>query len=117
MEWAAAVRYAIGGKGWSGRRIPALRSCVLECLVHPLPEGAATSVVTKRLMLLQTALLELGPDQELEFQAKLLTEIIEYMSHPAAQVFQLPGLYLLHTHAAAQVQIYSLLFSSRVTSF
>lgn len=91
VEWAAAVRYAIGGKGWSGRRIPALRSCVLECLVHPLPEGAATSIVTKRLMLLQTALLELGPDQELEFQAKLLTEIIEYMSHPAAQVREAVG--------------------------
>lgn len=86
-EWAACVRYAIGGKGRSGRQVPILRSCVLECLVHPLPEGAATSVMTKRLMLLQAALLELGPDQELEFQATLLTEILEYMSHPAAQVF------------------------------
>lgn len=90
VEWAACVRYAIGGKGRSGRQVPVLRSCILECLADPLPEGAATSVVTKRLMLLQAALLELGPDQELEFQATLLTEIFEsYMNHPAAQVIHI----------------------------
>lgn len=92
VEWAACVRYAIGGKGRSGRQVPVLRSCILECLADPLPEGAATSVVTKRLMLLQAALLELGPDQELEFQATLLTEIFEsYMNHPAAQVREAVG--------------------------
>jgi hypothetical protein len=43
--------------------------------------------MTKRLMLLQATLLELGPDQELESQETLLTKIFEYMNHPAAQVF------------------------------
>ena len=86
VEWAACVRYAIGGKGRSGRHVPVLRSCVLDCLAESLPAGAATSVVTKRFMLLQAALLELGPDNELDFQVTLLTEVIGYMSHSAPQV-------------------------------
>lgn len=87
VEWAACVRYALGRKGRSGQLGPVLRSCVIECLAEPLPKGAATSVMTKRLMLLQAALHELGPDQELEFQAALLTEVFDYVNHPAAQVF------------------------------
>ena len=83
MEWAACVRYALGKKRQQG---PVLRSCVIDCLAEPLPKRASTSVMTKRLMLLQAALHELGPDQELEFQAALLTEIFEYVNHPAAQV-------------------------------
>ncbi|KAG0602531.1 hypothetical protein M758_10G020700 [Ceratodon purpureus] len=86
VEWAACVRYALGRKGRSGQQGPVLRSCVIECLAEPLPKRAATSVMTKRLMLLQAALHELGPDQELEFQAALLTEIFDYVNHPAAQV-------------------------------
>jgi proteasome activator subunit 4 len=89
-EWAACVRLAVGGKGRSGRHVPVLRSCVLECIAEPLLPGSATSLVSKRLMLLQASLLELGPDTEMDFQIKLLGEVLEYMSHPAPQVQKKP---------------------------
>jgi hypothetical protein len=41
-------------------------------------------------MLLQASLLELGPDTEMDFQIKLLGEVLEYMSHPAPQVQKKP---------------------------
>jgi proteasome activator subunit 4 len=89
-EWAACVRLAVGGKGRSGRHVPVLRSCVLECIAEPLLPGSATSLVSKRLMLLQASLLELGSDTEMDFQIKLLGEVLEYMSHPAPQVQKKP---------------------------
>jgi hypothetical protein len=87
VKWAACVRCAIGAKGRGGFHVHVLRSSVLECLADPLPVLAATSVMTKRFMLLQATLLELGPDQELESQETLFRKIFEYMNHPAAQLF------------------------------
>ena len=90
-EWAACVRFAVTGKGRLGRNAPLLRSQVLESLVEPLaPSSASTSLVTKRLMFLRAALVEVSPASlsasDVAYQATVLSELMTCMTHPAAQV-------------------------------
>lgn len=90
-EWAACVRFAVTGKGWLGRNAPLLRSQVLESLVEPLaPSSASTSLVTKRLMFLRAALVEVSPTSwstsDVPYQSTILSELTTCMTHPAAQV-------------------------------
>jgi proteasome activator subunit 4 len=91
QEWAACVRFAVTGKGRLGRNAPLLRSQVLESLVEPLaPSSASTSLVTKRLMFLRAALVEVSPaswsTSDVPYQATILSELMTCMTHPAAQV-------------------------------
>lgn len=90
-DWAACVRFAVTGKGRLGRNPPLLRSQVLESLVEPLaPSSASTSLVTKRLMFLRAALVEVSPVSwstgDVPYQASILSELMTCMTHPAAQV-------------------------------
>ncbi|BBN03450.1 proteasome activator subunit 4 [Marchantia polymorpha subsp. ruderalis] len=91
-EWAACVRFAVGGEGRDGREVPKLRYKILDCLAEPLPDRASTSLLTKRLTLLRAAVSELLPmsrlDCDVKFQISLLDEIMTYMSHSAPQVRQ-----------------------------
>lgn len=91
-EWAACVRFAVTGKGYTGRNPPLLRFQVLESLVEPLaPSSASTSLVTKRLMFLRAALVEVLPasrsTNEILYQSTVLSELMTCMSHAASQVF------------------------------
>ncbi|KAL2644724.1 hypothetical protein R1flu_012311 [Riccia fluitans] len=94
-EWAACVRFAVGGEGKDGRLVPKLRYEILDCLMEPLPDQASTSLLTKRLILLRAALNELLPVSKLEndikFQTNLLNEVTTYMTHSAPQVRQAVG--------------------------
>jgi len=90
-EWAACLRFSVTGKGRLGRNAPLLRSQVLGSLVEPLaPSSASTSLVTKRLMFLRAALVEVSPaswsTSDAPYQASILTELMTCMTHPAAQV-------------------------------
>nr|PNR33085.1 hypothetical protein PHYPA_025028 [Physcomitrium patens] len=90
-EWAACVRFAVTGKGRLGRNAPLLRSQVLESLVEPLAQSSAsTSLVTKRLMFLRAALVEVSSaswsTSNVLYQSTILSELMSCMTHPAAQV-------------------------------
>lgn len=90
-EWAACVRFSVTGKGRLGRNAPLLRSQVLESLVEPLaPSSASTSLVTKRLMFLRAALVEVSPaswsTSDVAYHTTILSELMTCMTHPAAQV-------------------------------
>lgn len=89
-EWAACVRYAVTSKGKYGTRVPLLRQQILDCLLRPLPEMVATSMVAKRYIFLCAAFLEISPptmpDVEVQYHDKLLKELWDNMSHSSAQV-------------------------------
>ncbi|XP_073061616.1 proteasome activator subunit 4-like isoform X3 [Primulina eburnea] len=97
-EWAASIRYAVTGKGKSGTRVPRLRHQVIGCLMKPLPQIVATSVVSKRYTFLSSAFIEVSPPQmpELEIQMhyELVNELLSNMSHSSAQVRESVGVTL-----------------------
>ncbi|KAL3697925.1 hypothetical protein R1sor_012001 [Riccia sorocarpa] len=88
-EWAACVRFAVGGEGRDGRSVPKLRYEILECLMEPLPDQASTSSLNKRLILLRAAVNELLPmsslENDIKIQTDLLNEVITYMTHSSPQ--------------------------------
>uniref|UniRef100_A0A1D1XS29 Proteasome activator complex subunit 4 n=1 Tax=Anthurium amnicola TaxID=1678845 RepID=A0A1D1XS29_9ARAE len=100
-EWAACIRYAVTGKGKYGSRAPLLRQKILDCLLRPLPQVVATSLVAKRYTLLSAALLEISaprmPPVELQYHDKLLKELWDNMSHSSAQVREAIGVLLCIT--------------------
>lgn len=89
-EWTASIRYAVTGKGKSGTRAPLLRHKVIDCLMKPLPQTVATSVVTKRYTFLSAVLIEVSPpvmpEFEILFHYNLLEELLSNMSHSSSQV-------------------------------
>ncbi|KAG2678329.1 hypothetical protein I3760_12G138800 [Carya illinoinensis] len=97
-EWAACIRYAVGGKGRYGTRIPLLRQQILDCLAKPLPPKVTTTVVAKRYTFLSAALIELSPQKmpvgELQLHNKLLQELLGNMCHSSAQVREAVGVTL-----------------------
>lgn len=97
-EWAACIRYAVGGKGRYGTRIPLLRQQILDCLAKPLPPKVTTTVVAKRYTFLSAALIELSPQKmpvgELQLHNKLLQELLGNMCHSSAQV-SFPLMYIV----------------------
>ncbi|KAL8033297.1 hypothetical protein ABFX02_13G151400 [Erythranthe guttata] len=97
-EWAASIRYAATGKGKSGTRAPLLRHKVIDCLMKPLPQIVATSVVAKRYTFLSAILIEVSPvgmpESEILVHYSLLDELLSNMSHSSAQVREAIGVAL-----------------------
>ncbi|XP_073279916.1 proteasome activator subunit 4-like isoform X2 [Primulina huaijiensis] len=97
-EWTASIRYAVTGKGKSGTRVPRLRHQVIGCLMKPLPQTVATSVISKRYTFLSAAFIEVSPPRmpELEVQMhyELVNELLSNMSHSSAQVRESVGVTL-----------------------
>lgn len=89
-EWAACIRYAVTGKGKYGIKVPLLRQRILDCLVEPLPQTVTTTVVAKRYSFLSAALIEVSPPRmplsEVQLHYKLVTELVDKMSHSTAHV-------------------------------
>lgn len=112
-EWAACIRFAVGGKGRDGNRVPMLRYKILQCVAEQLPEKSSTSLIAKRLMFLRAALLELLPvyslPEEISFQRDLLDEVLHLIGHPAPQVRKSVGsllcLLLSNLHLFSQKQL------------
>ncbi|KZV14702.1 proteasome activator subunit 4 [Dorcoceras hygrometricum] len=97
-EWAACIRYAVTGKGKSGTRAPLLRHQVIACLMKPLPQTVATSVVAKRYTFLSAAFIEVSPPRmpeiEVHMHYELVNELLSYMNHSSAQVRESVGVTL-----------------------
>ncbi|XP_057983590.1 proteasome activator subunit 4 [Malania oleifera] len=97
-EWAACLRYAVTGKGKCGTKVTLLRQRIMECLITPLPQMAATTVVAKRYAFLSAVLIEVSPprmpDSEIQLHKKLLEELLVNMKHSSAQVREAIGVTL-----------------------
>ncbi|KAH7373268.1 hypothetical protein KP509_17G047600 [Ceratopteris richardii] len=89
-EWAACVRFAVGGKGQNGSRVPILRSKVLECVARCVPEKSSSTLLARKLMFLRAALVELLPAystvEEITFQSGVLKQVLGLQKHSSPQV-------------------------------
>ncbi|MCO5560813.1 hypothetical protein L7F22_014433 [Adiantum nelumboides] len=94
-EWAACIRFAVGGKGRNGRRIPLLRPKVLQCVAQCLPEKSSSTLIARRLMFLRAALVELLPAyssvEEITFQSGVLNQVLGLRKHSSPQVRRFAG--------------------------
>ncbi|KAK3024317.1 hypothetical protein RJ639_042999, partial [Escallonia herrerae] len=97
-EWAACIRYAVTGKGKCGTRAPLLRQRIMSCLMSPLPQTVATTVVAKRYIFLSAALIEVSPSKmpvaEVQLHNELLQELLGNMTHSSPQVRESVGVTL-----------------------
>ncbi|KAK2971931.1 hypothetical protein RJ640_004951 [Escallonia rubra] len=97
-EWAACIRYAVTGKGKCGTRAPLLRQRIMSCLMSPLPQTVATTVVAKRYIFLSAALIEISPSKmpvaEVQLHNELLQELLGNMTHSSPQVRESVGVTL-----------------------
>eukprot|EP01018_Ginkgo_biloba_P032111 Gb_01100 [translate_table: standard] len=89
-EWPACARFAVTGKGRSGKKVPILRYKIMKCLAKPLPRNSATTLVTRRWTTLPVALVEIFPtscsEDEIILQEDLLNEAMDSMTHLSPQV-------------------------------
>lgn len=89
-EWAACIRFAVGGKGRNGSRMPLLRPKVLQCVAQCVPEKSSTTLIARKLMFLRAALVELLPayssSDEITFQLGVLKQVLGLLNHPSPQV-------------------------------
>lgn len=89
-EWAACIRFAVGGKGRNGSRMPVLRPKVLQCVADCVPEKSSTTLIARKLMFLRAALVELLPayslPEEITFQSDVLKEVLRLLNHSGPQV-------------------------------
>ncbi|KAL7175080.1 hypothetical protein ACSBR2_028813 [Camellia fascicularis] len=88
-EWSTCICYVVTGKGKYGTNIQVLRQKVMDCLATPLPPTVTTTVVSKHLVFLSVALIEVSPPRmpvvEIQLHRKLLEELLGNMSHSSAQ--------------------------------
>eukprot|EP00250_Pteridium_aquilinum_P022210 c25325_g1_i2 orf=249-5699(+) len=89
-EWAACIRFAVGGKGRNGSRMPLLRPKVLECVAQCVPEKSSSTLISRKLMFLRAALVELLPAyssrEEITFQSCVLKQVLHLQNHSSPQV-------------------------------
>ena len=89
-EWAACIRFAVGGKGKCGNRMPILRPKILQCVANCVSEKSSTTLIARKLMFLRAALVELLPSyslpEEITFQSGVLKEVLSLLNHSAPQV-------------------------------
>ncbi|KAI5078578.1 hypothetical protein GOP47_0006249 [Adiantum capillus-veneris] len=94
-EWAACIRFAVGGKGRNGSRMPHLRPKVLQCVAQCLPEKSSSTLIARRLIFLRAALVELLPAyssvEEITFQSGVLKEVLSLRNHSSPQVRRSAG--------------------------
>lgn len=94
-DWAACIRFAVTGKGRTGKRSPLTRPLILKCLAEPVPPSTSSSVLVKHFTFLCAALTELSPmgelGDEITFQKCVLKESLSYLRNPAPQVRELVG--------------------------
>eukprot|EP01018_Ginkgo_biloba_P002744 Gb_11034 [translate_table: standard] len=92
-EWAACARFAVGGKGRSGKQVPLLRYKIMKCLANPLPINSTTSIIIRRWTILRAALFEIFPtscsEDEIILQEDILNEAMDSMTHFSSQVFSI----------------------------